>query len=123
MKITDEILAAYVDGTLPAEQTDEVRLYVASHPEELEQLVKLMDRYPQETNANQPPQSNAMGYGAAVGAVGGVASGAMGGMIAGSLLASSGAAFIGRTLRKTHQPQAREVDIQANITNLLDEIL
>lgn len=119
MEITDEILAAYVDGTLPAEQKDEVRQYVASHPEELEQLVKMMDRYPQEADVD----SEIMAEEALSGALAGAALGAVGGMAGASLLASSGAAFVERMLCKRQQPRLRKVDIQANITNLLDEIM
>ncbi|MBR4562842.1 MAG: hypothetical protein IKO26_00100 [Paludibacteraceae bacterium] len=43
MEITDEILAAYVDGTLPEEQLPEVRSYLSTHPDELEQVFQLMD--------------------------------------------------------------------------------
>lgn len=46
MVINDEILAAYVDGTLPQDQVEEVRQYLASHPQELEQLVRVMDTNP-----------------------------------------------------------------------------
>ena len=46
MVITDEILAAYVDGTLPQEQVEEVRQYLATHPQEMEDMVKLMDKNP-----------------------------------------------------------------------------
>lgn len=121
MKITDEILAAYVDGTLPVDQMDEVRLYVASHPEELEQLVKLMDKYPQEADDDQTLQADSMPAGATLGAAGCAAIGA--GMVGASLLASSGAAFVERMLCKRQQPRLCKVDIQANITNLLDEIM
>ena len=48
MVINDEILAAYVDGTLPQDQVEEVRQYLASHPQELEQVVRMMDDYPRE---------------------------------------------------------------------------
>ena len=45
MTITDEILAAYADGTLPEDQLPEVRRYLSEHPEELEQIIILMDRF------------------------------------------------------------------------------
>jgi hypothetical protein len=45
MIITDEILAAYIDRTLPQNQVEEVRQYLASHPQEMEMMVKLMDTY------------------------------------------------------------------------------
>jgi len=46
MIITDEILAAYVDGTLPQSHVEAVRQYLATHPQEMETVVRLMDRDP-----------------------------------------------------------------------------
>lgn len=52
MIINDEILAAYVDGMLSPSQTEEVRQYLASHPQEMEQMVKLMDTYHTDVKKN-----------------------------------------------------------------------
>ena len=43
MDITDEILAAYVDGLLSEQQNADVRNYISTHPHELELIIKLMD--------------------------------------------------------------------------------
>lgn len=44
MIITDEILAAYVDGNLSPDQVEEVRQYLSIHPEEMERMVRFMDK-------------------------------------------------------------------------------
>lgn len=105
MVITDEILAAYVDGTLPSEQLHEVRQYLSTHPKEMEQVVKMMDTYPRETKEKGASVTNAL--------LGGVACGA---------LATSGAAFVANFLRVPASPKPRQTNIQANLTNLLNEI-
>ena len=114
MDITDEILAAYVDGTLPDECRDEVRQYIAVHPEELEQVVKMMDNYPTDVSEEEPTFN--VGIGSVAGAV------ACGGI--GATIASSGAAFVsGLKHHKSRHAKIRKTNIQANITNLLNELL
>ena len=49
MIITNEILAAYIDGTLPQNQVEEVRHYLAAHPQEMEQMVRAIDAFPRDT--------------------------------------------------------------------------
>lgn len=104
MIITDEILAAYVDGTLPLNQVEEVRQYLATHPQEMEQVVKLMDNFPREADE----QTTVIGDSVC-------------GMCA-SPLAASGAAFIAKQIRKAAAPKIRKTNIQANLSNLLNEI-
>ena len=106
MIITDEILAAYVDGTLQSSQVEEVRLYLASHPQEMERVIKLMDNFSTELEENTSAS------------------------FAGSLcslhtsaIASSGAAFVFQQNRKVNPSPVRKTDIQANIDQLLNEIL
>ena len=114
MDITDEILAAYVDGTLPEEQRDEVRQYIASHPQELEQIVRMMDNYPTDVSEEEPVFGTGLE---------GVAGAVAGGRV-GSLIASSGAAFVtGLRHRQTRHKKIRKTNIQANITNLLNELM
>lgn len=103
MVINDEILAAYVDGTLPQDQVEEVRQYLASHPQELEQLVRVMDDYPREVGEEKRYDS--------------VSS------IAHSGIAISGAAFVVPSIMPVVAPKKiRKACIQANLTNLLNEI-
>lgn len=105
MVINDEILAAYVDGTLPQNQVEDVRQYLAAHPQEMEQVLKLMDSFPRETDE----QTASIGD-------------AVCGMCA-SPLAASGAAFIAKRIRPAAAPKIRQTNIQANLSNLLNEIL
>lgn len=104
MAINDEILAAYVDGTLPQNQVEEVRQYLATHPQEMEQVVKMMDNFPRETDEEKM---------------------AIGSMVCGicaSPLAASGAAFVAKHILPTAAPKIRKANIQANLSNLLNEI-
>lgn len=43
MKISDELIACYVEGTVTAEELDFVRRYLCEHPEEYERILCLMD--------------------------------------------------------------------------------
>ena len=43
MKISDELIACYIDGTATAEERNMVRKYLCEHPEEYEQILYLMD--------------------------------------------------------------------------------
>ena len=43
MKISDELLACYVEGTVTAEERNFVRKYLCEHPEEYERVLCLMD--------------------------------------------------------------------------------
>lgn len=43
MKISDELIACYIDGTATAEERNIVRNYLCEHPEEYEHIVCLMD--------------------------------------------------------------------------------
>ena len=43
MKISDELIACYVEGTLTAEERNFVRKYLCEHPEEYERVLCLMD--------------------------------------------------------------------------------
>lgn len=43
MKITTEIIAQYVEGTLTDEQQQEVQKYLASHPQAMEAVLCMMD--------------------------------------------------------------------------------
>lgn len=43
MKISDELIACYVEGTVTAEERDFVRRYLCEHPEEYERVLCLMD--------------------------------------------------------------------------------
>lgn len=104
MAINDEILAAYIDGTLPQNQLEDVRQYLASHPQEMEQMVKVMDDFPREAEE---------------------ATAAIGDSVCGmcaSPLAASGAAFIAKHILPTAAPKIRKANIQANLSNLLNEI-
>lgn len=104
MVITDEILAAYVDGTLPQEQVEEVRQYLATHPQEMEDMVKLMDNFPRETEEDTIALD-----------------GSVCDMCA-SPLTFSAAAFVAKKLLPTAASKVRKANIQANLSNLLDEI-
>lgn len=44
MKISDELIACYIDGTATAEERNTVRKYLCEHPEEYEQILYLMDK-------------------------------------------------------------------------------
>ena len=105
MIITDEILAAYIDGTLPQNQVEEVRQYLASHPQEMEQMVRAMDEFPRESEE----ESTAMGD-------------TVCSMYA-SPLAASGAAFAAKHISNASAPQIRKTNIQANLTHLLNELI
>ena len=106
MIINDEILAAYVDGMLSPSQTEEVRQYLATHPEEMEQMVKLMDTFPRETNEEEDNLSQATLSD-----------------LKNSNIATSGAAFAAKFITPTACPQIHHADIQANLTHLLNELL
>lgn len=43
MKISDELIACYVEGSLTAEERNFVRKYLCEHPEEYERVLCLMD--------------------------------------------------------------------------------
>lgn len=43
MRISDELIACYVEGTATTEERDFVRNYLCRHPEEYERIVCLMD--------------------------------------------------------------------------------
>ena len=43
MKISDELIACYVEGTVTAEELDFVRRYLCEHPEEYERILCLID--------------------------------------------------------------------------------
>lgn len=43
MVITDELIAAYIDGNVTAEERRQVRRYLAAHPEEQDLVLALMD--------------------------------------------------------------------------------
>lgn len=43
MKISDELIACYVEGTVTAEERNFVRKYLCEHPEENERILCLMD--------------------------------------------------------------------------------
>lgn len=43
MKISDELIACYVEGTITAEGRNFVRKYLCEHPEEYERVLCLMD--------------------------------------------------------------------------------
>ena len=43
MKISDELIACYIDGTATADKRNIVREYLCEHPEEYEQILYLMD--------------------------------------------------------------------------------
>lgn len=43
MKISDELIACYVEGTIKAEERNFVRKYLCEHPEEYERVLCLMD--------------------------------------------------------------------------------
>lgn len=106
MMITDEILAAYIDRTLPANQSEEVRKYLATHPQELEQMVKLMDAFPYDTEDNNLNKGDSMLYD-----------------LKKTSIASSSSAFIVRPVHKSPPTKIRKTNIQTNITNLLNEII
>ena len=44
MVVNDELIACYVDGTATKEERDEVRRYLAVHPEEYELVLTLMEK-------------------------------------------------------------------------------
>ena len=106
MIITDEILAAYIDRTLPQNQVEEVRQYLASHPQEMEQMVRAMDAFPRETNEEEDNLSQATLSD-----------------LKNSNIATSGAAFAAKFITPTACPQIHHADIQANLTHLLNELL
>ena len=110
MKITHEILAAYADGTLPESMLPEVRQYLAVHPEELDHVVKLMDSSHEEEceTLSQATLNPILGASA---------------MVSGTLLAASGAAFMIARPFKEKRAAVRKVDIQSNLTNLLNELI
>lgn len=43
MRISDELIACYVDGTASSDERDSVRRYLCEHPEEYERVLCLMD--------------------------------------------------------------------------------
>lgn len=43
MKISDELIACYVEGTVTADERNFVRKYLCEHPEEYERVLCLMD--------------------------------------------------------------------------------
>ena len=43
MKISDELIACYVEGTATSEERNLVRKYLCEHPEEYERILCLMD--------------------------------------------------------------------------------
>lgn len=104
MKITNEILAAYIDGTLPQNQVKDVRHFIATHPQELEQMVRAMDDFPRGA------KEETIGIGDTVCGM------------SSSPLAASGAAFVAKHISKAPTPQIRQTNIQANLSNLLNEI-
>lgn len=106
MIINDEILAAYVDGMLSPSQTEEVRQYLVSHPQEMEQMVKLMDNFPREIKEEEGGMSQATLCN-----------------LQNSNIASSGAAFVVKSISSATRPKMRKANIQANLTHLLNEII
>ena len=106
MIINDEILAAYVDGMLSPSQTEEVRQYLVSHPQEMEQMVKLMDNFPREIKEEEGDMSQATLCN-----------------LQNSNIASSGAAFVVKSISSATRPKMRKANIQANLTHLLNEII
>lgn len=103
MEITHEILAAYADGTLSENLLPEVRKYLATHPEELDQVLLLMDTsHPVDDTQEQAILSPVCGK---------------------ASIASSGAAFVVSKANHTSRPKPRKLNIQSKLTNLLDEIL
>ena len=104
MEITHEIMAAYADGTLPQNLLPEVRRYLATHPNELEQVIRLMDATHPEQAEDYPIITGLSTLGCAS-------------------IASSGAAFALPLFCKTSRPKVRQTDIQSNLTNLLNDIL
>lgn len=105
MIITDEILAAYIDGTLPQNQVEEVRQYLASHPQKMEQMVRAMDAFPREAEEDYSISQAALCN------------------LKNSNIASSGAAFVVKSVKsKTNHP-IRKTNIQANLTHLLSELI
>ena len=104
MAITDEILAAYIDGTLPQNQVEEVRQYLASNPQEMEQMVRAMDDFPREAEEEFTILSDTV-CGMCV-----------------SPLAASGAAFVPKRMSNASVPNSRKTNIQDNLSNLLNEI-
>lgn len=106
MVVTDEILAAYVDGTLSNLQKEEVRAYLAAHPTELEQIIKLMDTFPYDVDEDSSDKCNSILCD-----------------LKKHSIASSGSAFVVKPLHKPESIKVQSVNIHANITNLLNEIL
>ena len=104
MVITDEILAAYIDGTLSQDQVEEVRQYLAAHPQELEQMVRVMDDFPREAEETTTAIGDTVCD------------------MCASPLAASGAAFVAKHIRPAAAPKIRKANIQANLSNLLNEI-
>ena len=110
MEITHEILAAYADGTLPEDMLSEVRLYLAAHPDELDQVLLLMDTsHPEEENTEQAVLSPICGAAAMA--------------APGALLAASGAAFMIAQPFKAKRAKPQKANIQSNLSNLLNELI
>lgn len=105
MEITHEILAAYADGTLSKNLLPEVRKYLATHPEELDQVLLLMD-----TSHPVEEQNLFESTGATVGKTY-------------TLLSQSAAAFVPPAKRQQKNPSVREMNIQSNLTNLLNDLI
>ena len=105
MIITDEILAAYIDGTLPQNQVVEVRQYLASHPQKMEQMVRAMDAFPREAEEDYSISQAALCN------------------LKNSNIATSGAAFVVKSVRTKANHPIRKTNIQANLTHLLSELL
>ena len=105
MEITHEILAAYADGTLSETLLPEVRKYLATHPEELDQVLLLMD-----TSHSVDEQNLFESAGATIGKTS-------------TLLSQSAAAFVIPTKRQQKNPSIREMNIQSNLTNLLNDLI
>lgn len=105
MIITDEILAAYIDGVLPQNQVEEVRQYLASHPQKMEQMVRAMDAFPREAEEEDNlPQATLSD-------------------LKNSNIATSGAAFVVKSVRTKANHPMRKTNIQANLTHLLNELI
>lgn len=108
MEITHEILAAYADGTLPESMLPEVRQYLATHPQELDQVLLLMDT--EHPNLETEDQSLFAAAGVALG-------------MTPSLLSMSVAAFVPPTKQQKKTPSVRKMNIQSNLTDLLNDLI
>lgn len=105
MTITDEILAAYADGTLPEELLPAVRRYLSEHPEELSEVIHLMDvalTLPEDSEINYDSPTY---EGSST-----------------SLLGNSAAAFVAPKKNMPSVIKHKSVDIQQNLDNLLSEL-